>query len=328
MVQVRAANASVQERLRAAVDETNSVMGKTPRTRMISSTSGPPCSDSSTSCGFGARPRRRPAGARSRGQPDSLRRRCSWSPPSPSAGCWARCSWAIAGILGAALLVALALREARAGARPSVAAERAQLLARIGLEPDADDARVYRAAEELAAARARRQLARERAAAIDLRRSRACPPRARRGPDGSRRRGGRTELARLAERPFDADRPLPGSGTPAAGRGGRRPALGDRAGRASSVAGRGGARRRGLHRAGGCVPGVDRARGGRRSRSSHGAPRGRGRPARALAGRPSPGERAAGHHRARWPRDGRSPQERGGGGGSGCRRAPGRHRLP
>jgi len=78
---------------------------------------------------------------------------------------------AIAGVLGAALLVALALRGARGGAGPGFAGERAQLLERIGLEPDADDARVYRAAEELAAARARRQLARERAAAVDLRRS-------------------------------------------------------------------------------------------------------------------------------------------------------------
>ena len=79
----------------------------------------------------------------------------------------------LAGAAVAAVLVLLALggkREPKTDLA-AIARERAQLLARIGLAADADDAQVATAAEELAAARARGELARERRAATDLRRA-------------------------------------------------------------------------------------------------------------------------------------------------------------
>jgi uncharacterized protein YhaN len=173
MVQVRAANASVQERLRAAVDETKSDDGED-------------SSEADDQLDERSAVLRQLDELRIRRAAEEAAGRSSISRPagllaavlllvSALAIGWllgALLVGAIAGVLGAALLVALALRGAREpGAGPGFAGERVQLLERIGLEADADDARVYRAAEELAAARARRQLARERAAAVDLRRS-------------------------------------------------------------------------------------------------------------------------------------------------------------
>lgn len=79
----------------------------------------------------------------------------------------------LAGAVAAAVLAILALAGNRErGTEPdAIEHERGELLARIGLEREADDARVVEAAEELAAARARRELAREREATVDLRRS-------------------------------------------------------------------------------------------------------------------------------------------------------------
>ncbi|MEP6680899.1 MAG: hypothetical protein ABJB65_05410, partial [Chloroflexota bacterium] len=79
----------------------------------------------------------------------------------------------LVGAAAAAVLIVLALAGSlEAGGSPtSGAEERARLLARIGLEAGADHARIAQAGEELAAARARRDLAHERGASVELRRT-------------------------------------------------------------------------------------------------------------------------------------------------------------
>ena len=175
LVQARAANAAVQERLRAALDETaardsgdapetddqlderSAVLRRLDELRIRHAAADP------GGVGGGIS---RPVGLISGAAVLLAGLGGGWVLGAPLVG-------ALAGAVGAAALVALAFGRSRERGTElgASAGERAQLLARVGLAPDADDARVYQAAEELAAARARRELARERAATVDLRRS-------------------------------------------------------------------------------------------------------------------------------------------------------------
>ena len=110
---------------------------------------------------------------------------------------WALGQPLVGGLMGAAVgavIVALGLAGGTAGATDpgAIADERARLLAGIDLAPDSDDARVAHAAEELAAARARRELARELQADVDLRREEL----ARREREAARTAAGLTDAER------------------------------------------------------------------------------------------------------------------------------------